>query len=129
MRNVLHFVSRFQSNSCLNLRYCLSRRFSQRTLNIPTFCPYDTLEVSKSSSLKDIKRSFKKMTKIYHPDVYKGPNSEKYKQVLEAYEILRNPVKRNEFDAKRSPGTNEEPKTRDSEGNFDADSSMNDVCN
>lgn len=33
-----------------------------------TFCPYDTLKVSKNASQDEIKKAYKKMIKEYHPD-------------------------------------------------------------
>lgn len=64
----------------------------------PIECHYDTLEIPKNASLKEIKKSFKSLTKKYHPDVYKGDDKEKYSRILEAYEILRNPARRKKYD-------------------------------
>lgn len=60
---------------------------------------YQILEVLPTADEKDIKKSFLKLAKKYHPDVYKeGPNKEHFKKVLEAYNTLKNPVKRSDYD-------------------------------
>lgn len=59
---------------------------------------YDILDVSPNDSLDDIKKSYKSLIKIYHPDKKNG-DSEKYKQIITAYEILSDTKKRKEYDA------------------------------
>lgn len=59
---------------------------------------YELLEVSKTSSQKDIKTSFLKLAKVYHPDVYKGSDTDRFRLVKEAYETLRKPAKRKQYD-------------------------------
>ncbi|MEM6280153.1 MAG: J domain-containing protein [Verrucomicrobiota bacterium] len=61
---------------------------------------YEILGVDKSASQEEIKRSFKKLARKYHPDVAKDlPNAEdKFKEVNEAYEVLSDPDKRKKYD-------------------------------
>lgn len=59
---------------------------------------YQILEVFPSASDQDVKKAFRKMAKKYHPDVYKGINKEHIKKILEAYNLLKNPAKRTEYD-------------------------------
>jgi len=59
---------------------------------------YDTLGVSKTSSLADIKKSFRKLCMETHPDVSAGNTSERFKQINEAYRILSSPKKRRLYD-------------------------------
>jgi curved DNA-binding protein CbpA len=59
---------------------------------------YQVLEVSHDSSQKGIKSQFQKMTKIYHPDIYKGEEKDRYSQILKAYDTLKNPIKRSKYD-------------------------------
>jgi curved DNA-binding protein len=61
---------------------------------------YATLEVSRSASQDDIKKAYRRLSKKYHPDVNTGDKSaeEKFKQVGEAYEVLKDPEKRKRYD-------------------------------
>lgn len=60
---------------------------------------YEVLGVSKSASDEEIKRSFRKMAKQYHPDVNKEPGAEeKFKEIGEAYAVLSDPNKRKQYD-------------------------------
>ena len=60
---------------------------------------YDLLNVSEDSPLKDIKDSYRALSKKFHPD--KNPNDkyseEKMKQITEAYEILSDYEKRRQL--------------------------------
>ena len=60
---------------------------------------YEVLGVSKSATDEEIKRSFRKLAKQYHPDVNKEPGAEeKFKEIGEAYAILSDPQKRQQYD-------------------------------
>lgn len=60
---------------------------------------YETLGVSKDASQEEIKRSFRKLAKQYHPDVNKEPGAEaKFKEIGEAYAILSDEQKRKTYD-------------------------------
>ena len=62
---------------------------------------YKILGVSKTSSLDDIKKSFRSLAKEYHPDINKNPEAKfKMQEILEAYEVLSNDAKRKEYDRK-----------------------------
>jgi len=64
---------------------------------------YKTLEVSENATEDEIKKSFKKLAKKYHPDINKGnkASEEKFKELSEAYEVLCNPSERRKYDAQR----------------------------
>ena len=61
---------------------------------------YAILGVSKTADASEIKRSFRKLARKYHPDV--NPDSQtaeaKFKEVSEAYEVLSDPDKRKKYD-------------------------------
>lgn len=60
---------------------------------------YRTLGVARDASAEDIKRAYRKLARKYHPDVSKEPNAEnRFKDVAEAYEVLKDPEKRAAYD-------------------------------
>ncbi len=60
---------------------------------------YDTLGVSRGAPAEEIKRAYRKLARKYHPDVSKEKNAEaKFKDVQEAYEVLKDPEKRASYD-------------------------------
>lgn len=66
---------------------------------------YEILEVDKSASKDDIKKSYRKLAKKYHPD--KNPEhanyEEKFKDISEAYSVLSDDTKRSNYDNYGSP--------------------------
>ncbi|WP_454784133.1 DnaJ C-terminal domain-containing protein [Legionella sp. WA2024007413] len=60
---------------------------------------YKIMGVSEDASDKDIKMAYRKLARKYHPDISKEPNAEeRFKEMGEAYEVLRDPVKKAEYD-------------------------------
>lgn len=60
---------------------------------------YDALGVSKDASTADIKKSYRKLVRKYHPDVSKEPDAaDKMQQINLAYETLSDDTKRAEYD-------------------------------
>ena len=62
------------------------------------------LGVSENASDKQIKQAFKKLAKEHHPD--RGGDTTKFKEANEAYDTLKNPNKRQEYDTIRKYGEN-----------------------
>lgn len=61
---------------------------------------YKTLDVSKEASQDEIKRAYRKLARKYHPDVNKSSEAEvQFKEIGEAYEVLKDVEKRKAYDA------------------------------
>ena len=61
---------------------------------------YKILEVLENSGPDEIKKAYRNLAFRYHPDRSNG-NEEMMKEINEAYAVLSNPVKRNEYDTFR----------------------------
>jgi curved DNA-binding protein len=60
---------------------------------------YKVLGVERKASADDIKQAYRRLARKYHPDVSKEANAEeKFKNVQEAYEVLKDPEKRTAYD-------------------------------
>ncbi|MFZ0828394.1 MAG: DnaJ C-terminal domain-containing protein [Verrucomicrobiia bacterium] len=61
---------------------------------------YETLGVARTASAEEIKKSFRKLARQFHPDVAKDKKKaeEKFKEINEAYEVLGDAAKRKQYD-------------------------------
>ncbi len=60
---------------------------------------YEILGVARDADADEVKRAYRKLARKFHPDVSKEKNAEeKFKQVQEAYEVLRDTEKRAAYD-------------------------------
>lgn len=60
---------------------------------------YQILKLEQEASQREIKLAYRKLARQYHPDVSMLSDAEeKFKQMGEAYEVLKNPKKREEYD-------------------------------
>jgi len=98
-----HLIPRY------SLSWCVLRGLSSRKSQD---C-YTTLGVNYKADQKEIKENFYSLSKKYHPDLNQDDQSalKKFKEVVEAYEILSNPEKRSEYDSKMgfSPRSPKDP--------------------
>jgi molecular chaperone DnaJ len=62
---------------------------------------YSILEVSKTATQDQIKASYKKLARKYHPDLHPGDKTaeEKFKQINAAYDVLGDAAKRAQYDS------------------------------
>jgi curved DNA-binding protein len=60
---------------------------------------YETLDVSENASADEIKKSYRKLARKYHPDVNKEESAiDKFKEINAAYEVLSDKKKKDEYD-------------------------------
>ncbi|MGQ9618089.1 MAG: molecular chaperone DnaJ [Candidatus Aminicenantia bacterium] len=61
---------------------------------------YKILGVDRKATLNDIKKAYRKLARKYHPDLNPGDKEaeSKFKDIQEAYEVLSDPKKREEYD-------------------------------
>ena len=60
---------------------------------------YETLEVSPNATSDEIKKSYRRLARKYHPDINKEKDAEeKFKEINAAYEILSDEKKRKQYD-------------------------------
>src|SRR4051794_35122269 len=65
---------------------------------------YKALGVSKDAPADEIKKSYRKLARQYHPDANKGDakSEERFKEISEAYDVLSDTKRRKEYDDARS---------------------------
>jgi curved DNA-binding protein len=60
---------------------------------------YQTLGVGRDASKDDIQKAYRKLARKFHPDVNKAEEAEaKFREINEAYEVLKDPEKRSKYD-------------------------------
>ena len=60
---------------------------------------YSVMGVERSATPEDIKRAHRKLARKFHPDVSKEKDAEaRFKELAEAYEVLKDPEKRAAYD-------------------------------
>jgi molecular chaperone DnaJ len=65
---------------------------------------YKVLGVSKGATADEIKKSYRKLARKYHPDAIKGDSTseDRFKEISEAYNVLSDEKRRKEYDEARS---------------------------
>ena len=81
---------------------------------------YKTLGVFPTATLQEIKIAYRKLSKKFHPDINDGDKffEERFKEIQEAYEVLSNSVKRNNYDFKWQNEGNKNSFSQNSNNDF-----------
>ncbi|MBF0816007.1 J domain-containing protein [Microbacterium paludicola] len=82
---------------------------------------YKVLGVSKDVSAADLKKTYRKLARQYHPDSKPGDTAAeaKFKEISEAYSVLSDPTQREEYDQLRAMGSGARFTAGGSNGGFD----------
>nr|XP_039266564.1 dnaJ homolog subfamily C member 16-like [Styela clava] len=89
---------------CSILYACLLTSTFCETVN---FDPYEVMSLDHSASQSDVRSKYKKLVKEWHPDKNKSPNAqEKFIKIQQAYEILSDENKREQYDTGGYTGDN-----------------------
>jgi molecular chaperone DnaJ len=60
---------------------------------------YDILGVQQNSSVDEVKKAYRKLSFIHHPDKNNSPEStQMFQKLAEAYSVLSDPSKRQQYD-------------------------------
>jgi curved DNA-binding protein len=60
---------------------------------------YEALKVKRDASQEEVQKAYRKLARKFHPDVNKSPDAERrFKEIGEAYEVLKDPEKRKKYD-------------------------------
>ncbi|NVY97044.1 molecular chaperone DnaJ [Lactobacillus sp. DCY120] len=71
--------------------------------------PYETLGLDRNASEAEIKKAYRQLSKKYHPDLNKNPGAEeKFKEVNDAYDILKDPQAKARFDQYGTTGNQQQ---------------------
>jgi TolA-binding protein len=62
---------------------------------------YQILDIDPSASFEQIKQAFRRLARRYHPDIAGESSVDRFRHITEAYQVLIDPQRRQEFDRKR----------------------------
>ena len=71
-------------------------KFDYRKMNY-----YEIMDADTTADEKQLKQAYLRAARKYHPDVYKGVNQTHFQKVTEVYNLLKNPLKRKDYDHKQ----------------------------
>jgi DnaJ family protein A protein 2 len=94
--NRFHFLPPQSHSQFMIVSRRICRGFSSSAKSASTTRLYELLNVTKNSSDEEIKKAYKKAALEHHPD--RGGDSDKFKEISNAYTILSDPQKRQVYD-------------------------------
>lgn len=95
---------------------------------------YTLLQVLPQASTEEIKKAYRNLAKIWHPDKNQSPTAAKvFQGIHEAYKILTNPIKRKNYNLKYwkvfgKPATQNNTQTTRKDDGFNADDILRKNC-
>lgn len=60
---------------------------------------YEILGISKTATIEEIKKAYRELAKKWHPDRNNGVETDMFKKITEAYDILSDETKKMEYDS------------------------------
>jgi len=97
---------------------CLKKPLQNNGLIMAFKDYYKILDVAEDADSKAIKTAYRKLARKYHPDVSEHKEAEeKFKEVTEAYEVLKDSEKRAQYDEYRKYGGRSSSQQDGSDGN------------
>lgn len=82
---------------------------------------YEVLEASVNANFDTIERIFRYMAQRYHPDHSEHGDIKKFSRLVEAYEVLKDPVQRASYDAQYAASKNDEQALVEEAGHANSD--------
>jgi curved DNA-binding protein CbpA len=64
---------------------------------------YAVLRVSRDATSSAIHSAFRSLARQYHPDTGRGSSPNKFREIVEAYQVLSDPERRRQHDVELSP--------------------------
>jgi len=64
---------------------------------------YAILQIPMNADKETTRRAFRTLARRYHPDAGPGSSPEKFRQIVEAYEVLSDPARRAAYDSSLRP--------------------------
>ena len=59
---------------------------------------YKALGVERSSKREQIRKAYRRLARKYHPDLNPGMEGKRFRQIMEAYDVLSDRLKRKQYD-------------------------------
>ena len=84
--------------------------------------PYEVLGVSRTASNAEVKKTYRRLARKFHPDVNPGDNTaqKRFQEIAAAYEVLKDPKKKERYDRYGDTGEPPEPASSPFRGPFGA---------